>query len=281
MPIHKVTGGYKWGSSGHVYPTRAGAERQQTAIYASGWREDRKTALALRASPKAETAYVLALSQIMAGVHRAVLHQIDMSDLHQDATLKKPGLGGRFLALIAHWFTPKVEQAYNTMSKDVTVRAVKSLSLIGIDPRHVAGVEAYIAIARKENVQLLTNATSDFLAAVQQVLEETEGLHPKTVAAALENVVSISKARARLIATDQTLKMNAAIAQHRMRAAGVARYRWSTSQDERVREMHAVLNGKEFSFDNPPITNPQREANNPGEDYRCRCVAIPLVDLDD
>lgn len=38
MPIRKVSGGYKWGSSGKVYPTRAGAERQARAAYASGYR---------------------------------------------------------------------------------------------------------------------------------------------------------------------------------------------------------------------------------------------------
>ena len=45
MPIRKVSGGYKWGSSGKVYPTRAGAERQARAAYASGYRNtDKKSA---------------------------------------------------------------------------------------------------------------------------------------------------------------------------------------------------------------------------------------------
>jgi hypothetical protein len=38
MPIRKVSGGYKWGSSGKVYKTRAGAERQAAAAYASGYK---------------------------------------------------------------------------------------------------------------------------------------------------------------------------------------------------------------------------------------------------
>lgn len=38
MPVRKVSGGYKWGSSGKVYPTRAGAERQARAAYASGYK---------------------------------------------------------------------------------------------------------------------------------------------------------------------------------------------------------------------------------------------------
>ena len=39
MPVHKVPGGYKWGNTGKVYPTRAQAEAQGRAIYASGYRE--------------------------------------------------------------------------------------------------------------------------------------------------------------------------------------------------------------------------------------------------
>ena len=39
MPVRKVKGGYKWGNTGKVYPTKAQAERQGRAIRASGWRE--------------------------------------------------------------------------------------------------------------------------------------------------------------------------------------------------------------------------------------------------
>jgi hypothetical protein len=45
MPIRKVSGGYKWGSSGKVYKARAGAERQAAAAYASGYKgADKKSA---------------------------------------------------------------------------------------------------------------------------------------------------------------------------------------------------------------------------------------------
>lgn len=39
MPIQKVPGGYRWGQSGKVYPTRQQAEAQAKAAYASGYRE--------------------------------------------------------------------------------------------------------------------------------------------------------------------------------------------------------------------------------------------------
>lgn len=42
MPVHKVKGGYKWGSSGKIYPTKAQANRQAKAIYASGYKGKKK-----------------------------------------------------------------------------------------------------------------------------------------------------------------------------------------------------------------------------------------------
>lgn len=39
MPVQKVPGGYRWGKTGKVYPTKAQAEAQGRAIYASGYRE--------------------------------------------------------------------------------------------------------------------------------------------------------------------------------------------------------------------------------------------------
>ena len=38
MPVRKVAGGYKWGTHGKVYKSKAKAARQGRAIYASGYK---------------------------------------------------------------------------------------------------------------------------------------------------------------------------------------------------------------------------------------------------
>jgi len=38
MPVRKVKGGYKWGSTGKIYKTKKQAERQGRAIRASGYK---------------------------------------------------------------------------------------------------------------------------------------------------------------------------------------------------------------------------------------------------
>jgi len=53
---------------------------------------------------------------------------------------------------------------------------------------------------------------------------------------------------------------------------GVKRFRWRTSKDERVRKTHKDLEDEPFSYDNPPAVGL------PGEDFRCRCIAIPIFD---
>lgn len=39
MPVHRTTGGWKFGSSGKTYKTKTAAQRQARAIYASGRKE--------------------------------------------------------------------------------------------------------------------------------------------------------------------------------------------------------------------------------------------------
>jgi hypothetical protein len=38
MPVMKTKGGYRFGTSGKVYPTRKKAEEQARAIYAAGYK---------------------------------------------------------------------------------------------------------------------------------------------------------------------------------------------------------------------------------------------------
>ena len=42
MAVRKVKGGYRWGSSGKVYPTKEQAEKQGKAIMASGYKKKGK-----------------------------------------------------------------------------------------------------------------------------------------------------------------------------------------------------------------------------------------------
>ena len=96
----------------------------------------------------------------------------------------------------------------------------------------------------------------------------------------------VSRSYAKMLARDQVSTLNAQITQMQHSDAGVTKYEWSTSRDGRVRECHRALDGKIISWDDPPemwymtkhgIVNTGRKCH-PGEDYQCRCCAIPVFD---
>ncbi len=99
----------------------------------------------------------------------------------------------------------------------------------------------------------------------------SEGLRVEVLASELSERYGVSTSRAELIARDQVLKLNGQLNRSRQQAAGVRRYRWSTSGDERVRESHQALDGTIQSWDAPPLVG------HPGEDVQCRCTAIPIL----
>lgn len=87
----------------------------------------------------------------------------------------------------------------------------------------------------------------------------------------------INKDNADLLVKHETSVLMSRYHRQRYIQSGVNKYKWSTSKDQRVRDSHKKLDGKVFGWDNPPITNEQGDRNHPGEDFLCRCVAIPIL----
>jgi SPP1 gp7 family putative phage head morphogenesis protein len=87
---------------------------------------------------------------------------------------------------------------------------------------------------------------------------------------------SVTDNRAKLIAQDQTLKLNADLTRYRVQSVGVTKYIWRTVNDSRVRSQHAYRNGQTYSF------GVGANGENPSEPVRCRCRAEPIFhDNDD
>lgn len=90
----------------------------------------------------------------------------------------------------------------------------------------------------------------------------------------------VAKRKAAFLADQETSLFVAKFREARYRELGIRSYTWSTSHDDRVRKDHRLLDKTVHSWDSPPITNRQTGArNHPGEDYRCRCVPIVILDL--
>lgn len=132
----------------------------------------------------------------------------------------------------------------------------------------------------KENVDLITKWPDALKTQAEEIIMRgaRTGTAPSEIESELRDRIDVVEGRYDMIARDQVNKFNGQLSRIRHEDLGITRYTWDTSHDERVRPMHRELEGEVFSYDDPPITNPQGERNNPGEDYNCRCADIPYIE---
>jgi SPP1 gp7 family putative phage head morphogenesis protein len=94
----------------------------------------------------------------------------------------------------------------------------------------------------------------------------------------------VSEEKARFLARQETSLFFSAERRTQFENAGVKYYLWRCINDSRVRDRHKELDSrfskKIYVFGNPPETSEPGEPskhNEPGEDYGCRCIAIPVL----
>ena len=80
---------------------------------------------------------------------------------------------------------------------------------------------------------------------------------------------------AELIAHDQSNKLGTTLNHILQKDAGITRYKWSTSIDEKVRKRHHDINGTIYKWGE--YTGAE-DGLAPGLPIRCRCVAIPIIE---
>lgn len=135
----------------------------------------------------------------------------------------------------------------------------------------------------EENVDLIKTIPHNALGEMRNIVLEgyRNGVPTTRLVKEIQKVYSINKRHARLIARDQIAKLNGQIAKMQQEDAGVTEYVWSTSNDQRVRESHRALNNKRFKWSEPPIVDEKTGRRcHPGQDYQCRCCALPVFDFD-
>lgn len=142
----------------------------------------------------------------------------------------------------------------------------------------------------EENAGLITSIPRSSIQRARNAITGNfrgEDLPGGTLIQELQRIGSITKKRAKLIARDQTSKLNASINQVRQTSIGIEEYIWRTSKDERVvgtpgglypvgnaKHMnHFVREGKKFRWDSPPPDG------HPGTPIYDRCHAEPIIDI--
>lgn len=159
-----------------------------------------------------------------------------------------------------------------------SIKRSVNVDITGALTMHGGKIGTAMEAATKANVDLITSIPQQFFERIEKAIMEnlSSGIRWEDFANVIDHIGDVTEYRAKLIARDQTSKMNSSFNQVRQTDLGINKYQWETAGDERVRDSHAENDGKVFSWDDPP-----EETGHPGEDIQCRCVAIPVFDLDD
>jgi len=105
-----------------------------------------------------------------------------------------------------------------------------------------------------------------------------DGSRWETIARTLERREGMDARHARLIARDQTNKLNSGITEATQRAAGIDRYIWRATPDGLTRDSHVEVDGLVVSWSSPPPgTGPYDEAAHAGMAIQCRCQAEAVI----
>lgn len=184
----------------------------------------------------------------------------------------------RNIATIAKSVSAQMVNGINENSRQLFYKAMQDatgVNLNGIISEE--GLEPLLTSKITENIGLIQSIPDEYFKKLNTIINEgtLRGKSSGGIISEIRKLGVSTKKRARLIARDQTQKVNAAITQGRQTNLGVKKYRWRTSSDERVRESHKSKNGKVFSWDKPP-----KDTGHPGEDIQCRCIAEPIIELE-
>lgn len=162
----------------------------------------------------------------------------------------------------------------------------KNVENITIAPTLTKEQRQKIADEWAENMELwVQNWTAEEIVKLRKEMQETvfTGNRYESAVKTIQKSYGVSQNKAKFLARQETNLLMAKFKETRYQDAGIDEYKWGCvagSKNHPVRPWHKALEGKIFKFDNPPITTkpgtPIRR-NNPGEDYNCRCFAIPVV----
>lgn len=147
-------------------------------------------------------------------------------------------------------------------------------STLGIEVFSDRATQQQVELFVASNVGLVESVEDDMINRLRRSVYRNamRGGRIEDLSDEIKRTIGVTESKADFLARDQTAKLNGELTELRQRSVGVSKYIWSTSLDERVRPDHAEREGEVFDWDSPP------EGGHPGEDYNCRCVAIPVFD---
>lgn len=162
-------------------------------------------------------------------------------------------------------------------------------------------IREMLQLETARQVSLIKSIPTEFLKDIEMIVTNgfSQGLRHEEIARQIKGIKDISSTfgkldnRVKFIARNEIGSINANLNKIRQQNAGVDFYEWSTSEDERVRISHRVLNGKICKWSDVTVyADSLEDAQNgkwkkrssigavekiAGADYNCRCVGLAVI----
>ena len=180
----------------------------------------------------------------------------------------------------------KVTEIFEASLWKTNQSIAKTLKAISIPPELTPNMEKKIAHEYRDNLKLdIKKFTTKQVETLRdRVREHTfAGNRYHDLIKEIQASYGVTQNKAKFLARQETSLLMTKYKEAKYTEAGVLEYRWQCvvgSPKHPVRPRHKELNGTVHKWSEPPVTSedgePERR-NNPGQDYNCRCVAIPIV----
>lgn len=179
-----------------------------------------------------------------------------------------------------------VGEAVTQIVGDLTAQfngTVKAIDVVAVEPEMTPAIAKALDADLTRNLDLYAkNFLEHEMIELRQLVADNlfeHGARSERLVDIIQARWGVTKRKAAFLADQETSLLVSKYREQRYRAIGSRRYKWSTSHDDLVRHDHRLLNDTIQFWDAKPITNRKTGArNHPGEDFRCRCVALPIID---
>lgn len=211
--------------------------------------------------------------------------------------------------LASKWLSSLMQdQYYRIAQKTVTMadaanskQFVNSINKsVGIDLSGMLrseDLDDYLSLSIRNNVNLIKSVPEGYFNNLSQMIENNirQGFTPSQLESSIRQMIDIrafkpsgdpstvaekTANRARLIARDQTAKINGDLTRIRQEDAGITHFKWVTSKDERVGDDHKLAARRKTQYGIGIYSWKEGAPEGfPGNADRpnCRCTATPLI----
>lgn len=191
--------------------------------------------------------------------------------------------------LMQKWQSERVSAGANRMAAEFVQSSLKKSER---DLKKSAGIDVfsgnstlqdYLKASAQQNSLLIKSIPAKYLDEVQTLVMANmrSGMRPGYIEKALQEQFGVTQRRAKMIARDQTSKIQGELNRKQQQGAGFTHFRWLTSHDSRVRHDHDVFEHRVTKYGKgvylwSDLPLEKGVPVSPGSPINCRCTAIPV-----